>query len=173
MPVHWACELLEIPEITDNWNKGRHLMPSRIQPGRRGFMLAALFSTGMLISPASMADETTCPLPGQTRALMVQMFFGLSIAHRGPVTTSEWNGFLRQTVTPRFPDGFTVYDAYGQWQDRDSKRITRERSRVIEVALEDTQAAHEGIAAIAETYRKRFRQQSVGIVSHMACVAFN
>lgn len=103
---------------------------------------------------------------------MVQMFFGLSIEHRGPVTNREWNDFLRRTVTPRFPDGFTVYDAYGQWQDRNTRHIVRERSKVIEVATEDSETTHDGIAAISDAYRNRFHQQSIAIVSHMACVAF-
>lgn len=145
-------------------------MPLTIR--RAGLMLAGLLSFCAVCMKAA-ADETTCPLPGQTRALMVQMFFGLSIEHRGPVTNSEWNGFLQQTVTLHFPDGFTVYDAYGQWQDRETKRITRERSRVIELAVQDNQATRDGIAAISDTYRKRFHQQAVGIVSHTACVAFD
>src|SRR5579871_690552 len=120
-------------------------MPSM---NRKRWRMLAIWLAMSAFSAQAMADETTCPLPGQTRALMVQMFFGLSIEHRGPVTNREWNDFLRQTVTPRFPDGFTVYDAYGQWQDRDTHRIVRERSRVIEVAIEDTPATHDGIAAI-------------------------
>ena len=57
------------------------------------------------------AQTESCPLAGQNPMIVVQMFFGLSVPHRGPVTAEEWNSFLKQTVTPRFPEGFTVYDA--------------------------------------------------------------
>jgi hypothetical protein len=133
--------------------------------------LAALLAIAVFCAHAA-AEETPCPLPGQTPALLVQMYFGQSIAHRGPVTRREWDDFLRHTVTPRFPDGLTVYDAYGQWQDRDSKQIARERAKVIEIATENTEAVRARIIAISDAYRKRFHQQSVAIVSHMACVAF-
>lgn len=104
--------------------------------------------------------------------LVVQMFFGQSIKNRGPVTKQEWNSFLRQTVTPHFPDGFTVYDAYGQWQDRDTHRVTRENAKVIQIAVENTAEVRDGIAAISDTYRKRFQQQSVAILSNTTCAVF-
>ena len=149
------------------------------KPGMRlpvlSTMLVAMLSAAAICTEA-VADEAPCPLPGQAPTLVVQMFFGQSIKNRGPVTRREWNDFLRQTVTPRFPDGLTVYDAYGQWLDRDTNRnahhVTRENSKVIMIATQNTDAVRESIMAISDTYRKRFHQQSVAIVSNMACVAF-
>ncbi|MBV8633818.1 MAG: DUF3574 domain-containing protein, partial [Burkholderiaceae bacterium] len=101
---------------------------------RHPFLLAVLVTAVFACTEAmadTMAGAAPCPLPGQTSELVVQMYFGQNIEHRGPVTPHEWNDFLRRNVTPRFPDGFTVYDAYGQWQDRESHRIARENSKVI------------------------------------------
>jgi hypothetical protein len=134
--------------------------------------LSILISAGAVCGRAA-AEEAPCPLPGQTQALVVKMFFGQSVKDRGQVTQREWRDFLRQTVTPRFPDGFTVYDAYGQWRDRDTQRVARENSKVIEVATENTEAVRNNIAAISDAYRKRFRQQAVAVLSNMACVEFN
>ncbi len=39
--------------------------------------------------------------------------------HRGraPLTDAEWAEFAAQTITPNFPDGFTVFDGEGQWRN--------------------------------------------------------
>ncbi|HET6782494.1 MAG TPA: DUF3574 domain-containing protein, partial [Pseudoxanthomonas sp.] len=31
-----------------------------------------------------------------------------------PISEAQWRAFLDKEVTPRFPDGLTVFDAYGQ-----------------------------------------------------------
>jgi hypothetical protein len=91
---------------------------------------------------------------------------------RGPITKKEWDAFLRNTVTPRFPDGLTVYDGHGQWQDPDTHVITRQNSKVILIATADTAPVKQSIAEISEAYRKLFQQQSVAVLSNPACVAF-
>jgi hypothetical protein len=116
------------------------------------------------------AEESSCPLENQQPMLIVQMFFGQSIRNRGPVTVKEWNSFLRQTVTPRFPDGFTVYDGYGQWLDTKTHAVVREKAKVVVIATQEM--ARKSLLEIAETYRKQFDQQSVGIVTNSGCGAF-
>ncbi len=32
-----------------------------------------------------------------------------------PISEERWRAFLDKEVTARFPDGLTVFDAYGQW----------------------------------------------------------
>ncbi len=73
-------------------------------------------------------------------------------------------------MTPRFPDGFTVLDARGQW--RDAGAIVREPSKVLVIALQDEARDRAEIAAVAEAYKARFRQQSVLTMVRQACVSF-
>lgn len=129
-------------------------------------------TVALAVGGNALAQEAACPLPDQKPTLVVQMFFGQSIRNRGPVTKKEWNAFLRQTVTPRFPDGFTVYDAYGQWLDTEKHIVTRENSKVIQIATANTEPVRAGIAEISDAYRKRFRQQAVAIVSTAGCASF-
>ena len=49
--------------------------------------------------------------------LVAELFFGRSIAGRGPLSDAEWAGFAAEVVTPNFPDGFTVMDGEGQWRN--------------------------------------------------------
>jgi hypothetical protein len=68
---------------------------------------------------------------------------------RGDVDEAQWQAFVADTVAPRFPNGFTVFDARGHWRG-DSGAVVREGTRV---------------DAIADAYRSRFAQEAV-LVTH-------
>jgi hypothetical protein len=118
------------------------------------------------------AQEAACPFPDQKPMLVVQMFFGRSVPHRHPVTAAEWNNFLKRTVTPLFPDGFTVYDAYGQWLSPQSHTVSRDPTKVMVIATADSAEVHAKVAEISGKYRQLFHQESVGVISLTECGAF-
>jgi hypothetical protein len=120
----------------------------------------------------SAAQELSCPLANEKPMLVTQLFFGLSIQGRGPVTPREWTAFVRQNVAPRFPDGFTVYEAEGQWLDPVSHSAVRENSKVMIIAAEDTTEVRTKIAEVSDLYREAFHQQSVGVITRRECAAF-
>src|SRR6266704_945609 len=75
-----------------------------------------------------------CRNPAQ--AMMVgELLFGRNIGGRLGVTESQWRQFLAGEVTPRFPDGLTVFDAAGQWRDQKTNRVVRERSKVVMIIM--------------------------------------
>ncbi len=127
----------------------------------------------VLLAPyASARDMSSCPLPGQKVMETAELFFGLSVPGRGPVTDKEWREFTSSTLTRYFPDGFTVVDGSGQWMDPKTHQVAREPSKVvIVVANADNQFAKK-VASVAGAYRAEFRQQSVGVVIQKACAAF-
>jgi hypothetical protein len=90
---------------------------------------------------------------------------------RGKTNGAHWARFLAREVTPRFPDGLTVYATAGQWRDPATKVIVHEKSRVLRI-IAPTDTAPDKIAAVAEAYRKQFRQKSVGIVTRPVCASF-
>lgn len=104
--------------------------------------------------------------------LQADLLFGRDIAGRGPVTETERAAFLAEVVTPRFPDGFTVWDTRGQWRDRATGRIIGEASFVVRIVADDTADTHARLVAIRHAYRERFRQDSVGITLVPACASF-
>jgi len=127
----------------------------------------------VLLAPCVRAsDNSVCPLPGQKPMAMAQLFFGLSVPGRGPVTAQEWRKFASSTLTRSFPDGFTAYDGSGQWMDPKAHRIVRERARVVIVVANDDAQFAKSIATVADAYRAEFHQQSVGVVTQKACAAF-
>jgi hypothetical protein len=136
-----------------------------------GIVIGAICLMCMSLQSA-WADPAQCEFPGQQQMLLVQLFMGLDMPDNGTVTAKAWNSFLASVVTPRFPDGFTVYDAYGQWWNQRSSSIVREQSKVILVVVADSQGARARILEVSEIYRRKFRQISVGIVSSRSCAAF-
>jgi hypothetical protein len=45
------------------------------------------------------------------------LYFGTNKVHGGVVSDAEWQQFLRDVVTPRFP-GFTHWKAEGEWMNQ-------------------------------------------------------
>jgi hypothetical protein len=81
---------------------------------------------------------------------------------RGDVDEAQWQAFVADTVAPRFPNGFTVFDARGHWRG-DSGAVVREGTRVVELVRAEADAA--AVDAIADAYRSRFAQEAV-LVTH-------
>jgi uncharacterized protein DUF3574 len=97
------------------------------------------------------------------------LYFGLS-RPKGSVSELEWQLFLRDEVTKRFPDGLTVWQAEGQWLTR-AGSIAREQSKVVLLVHGDTAAARQSVQAVIQAYRRNFDQQSVLWESSRVCVA--
>jgi hypothetical protein len=111
------------------------------------------------------AQTITCTAP-QTAMLDIELLLG-----RGKASDARWRQFLARDVTPRFPDGLTVYETIGQWRDPATKVIARERSRVLRIIV-PADTARDKIDAVAVAYKTQFAQKSVGIVMRPACVSF-
>lgn len=102
-------------------------------------------------------------LAGSTDVVETTLYFGLDLPNGGTVSEEQWTGFLADVVTPRFPDGFTVLDAYGQWRDPEpaDAPIIREETRIIIVVHPKTSAAEGAIDEIKFFYKTSFGQKSV------------
>jgi hypothetical protein len=96
------------------------------------------------------------------RYYRTELYFGLAKPDGSEVTAEEWAQFLADEVTPRFPAGFTVIEALGQYQ-RDDKRIVKEKSRVLILLYEkkDRKGITVKIEEIRAAYKKAFLQESV------------
>jgi Protein of unknown function (DUF3574). len=78
-----------------------------------------------------------------------------------PVTEAQWQQFLGAEITPRFPSGFTTWDAYGQWRDSHGA-IERERTHIVQIVHAALNGQDdERIAAIIALYKKKFAQEAV------------
>jgi hypothetical protein len=124
--------------------------------------LLALAATGH----ATSAQQLQCT-GNQKSWVVAELLFG-----REHVSEPAWTKFLAAEITPRFPDGLTVYDAKGQWRPLDSKQLRRERSKVVMIAMPPGADNDARLQQVVDAYKARFRQQSVGLIVHPACVSF-
>lgn len=90
----------------------------------------------------------------------VDLFFGRNIDRVGEVSHQEFQDFLDNVITPRFPTGLTVFDTNGQFQDSTGE-IVEEPSKAVRLILEDTETNEAAINEIVEAYIQQFQQESV------------
>ena len=88
----------------------------------------------------------------------------------GVVTPEEWQQFVAGEVTPRFPEGFTQWQASGQWLSKDGE-LEREPSRVVYVVHPDDTHSEDAIHDIIERYRVQFQQEAVLRVRTTVCAS--
>lgn len=96
-------------------------------------------------------------------AVQTTLYFGLSLPKGGSISEKQWQGFLADTVTPRFPDGLTVVSAIGQWRNPkvSPPKTVSERTKIVIIVRADTPASAKAITEIKASYLKRFHQISV------------
>lgn len=141
-------------------------MNTRILPFAAA-LAALLFITRF--APAQAPAQTTAALegdaarPGAAHWLRSELYFGVGSAEvsDGGVREIRWRSFLDKEVTPRFPDGLTVFEAYGQWRDAGDAAPSRLRSKVLVILHEDTPANRAAIDAIRVAWKAATHDQSV------------
>ena len=109
---------------------------------------------------------------GQKAQQVAELTFGRRIVGHIAVSETQWIQFIDNEITPRFPDGLSVFDAAGQWWDPTSKKIVRELSKIVLIVLPGNAEDLTRLSEIAEVYKRRFKQQSVGMILRPACVSF-
>jgi Protein of unknown function (DUF3574) len=133
-------------------------------------LLAAILVLPVFCNGTS-AQPAACGAPLKPQQV-AELLLGRKIGDRLGVSETQFLNFLDREITPRFPDGLTVYDARGQYRDSERNRIVREPSKVVMIVLPGHPEDMARLNEIADAYKKRFRQQSVGIVLRPACVSF-
>jgi hypothetical protein len=127
-----------------------------------GLGLAAPGLTARLPLRAAPIQAEPQPSFGCAPRVLARLVFGLH-GPEGPIPDADWDLFLAEVVTPRFPDGLTVLQARGQWRGA-SAMVEREPSRVVEIVHGAAPEADERINEIVAVYKARYRQESVMVV---------
>jgi Protein of unknown function (DUF3574) len=134
--------------------------------GRGGRALAVGALAALLAGPAL----AVCPA-GLKPVRTAQMVFGRDKGEKLGVSEADWQDFVDREVATRFPAGFTVMDAVGQWRDDDGQAV-REPSKVLLIVLSGSADEGERLAGLARAYKHQFQQHSVLLVEHTACGTF-
>ena len=99
-----------------------------------------------------------------------ELFFGLS-RPGGRISQRQFDRFVDDKVTPRFPDGLTLLSGRGQFR-LDDGDIVEEGSKLLVLLHEGGADRSAAIDAIRAEYVDRFDQQSVLRTDTTSCVGF-
>ena len=112
-----------------------------------------------------------CGTTASSRWARSEVFFGLSRPHGPMITNGEWQTFVNEVVTPKFPSGLTIVDSAGQWRNANG-RIEQEPSKMLVLLHPQSPVIDAQIDEIRALYCQRFNQEAVMKVTSAAHVAF-
>jgi Protein of unknown function (DUF3574) len=113
--------------------------------------------------------------PGQSSGWVeTKLYFGLGPAERPEkgISEAQWRRFLDKEVTPRFPEGLSVVDVYGQWQGQMNPAPERLRSKLLIVDYQDSGEKRDKIEAIRSAWKRETGDLSVLRVTEQVDVSF-
>jgi hypothetical protein len=134
--------------------------------GRTTFCLASVYAAtffGAMVLPRALLLAVVLGLAGCASVpstVSDRLFFGRAIPTGGEVTEAQWNTFVAEVITPRFPDGFTVWRGSGHWKGDDGAAVS-EQTCVLEVVHGVDPTTDTKLDEIARAYRERFNQDAV------------
>jgi hypothetical protein len=99
---------------------------------------------------------------GTAPFLRTELYFGTNKSDGSVVTPEQFQDFVNEKITPRFPDGLTLLTGVGQFKGSNGL-IQRERSVVLILLypVDTARSSGEKIEAIRNDYKTKFMQESV------------
>jgi hypothetical protein len=113
-------------------------------------------------TPVVSTCEAIAPGTGAEEWIQTELYFGTTQEDGTELTDDEFNAFLDEEITPRFPDGLTVLTGYGQWRNA-AGDATSEKSVVVIILYPADPSGETSakIQDIREAYKTEFDQESV------------
>jgi Protein of unknown function (DUF3574) len=131
--------------------------------------LGAVIMASALLAGCADIRPSACPA-GLKSMVQADLYFGRDIPGGGQVNDEDWQRFVDREIAPRFPEGFTILDASGQWKG--SGGIVREPSKRLTVLLSGARDEQERLIGVRDAYQRRFRQDSVLVTEQPVCAGF-
>ena len=135
-----------------------------------GRILVVVLSLGVATTLALEGNALKRPGDSCAEGVVSRLYFGQATPV-GAVTSAQWRAFVAQSVTPRFPAGFTELQAQGHWRD-DRGTAVEEETRIVEIAHDGASLSRAHIRAVASEYKTRFAQQSVLVTQFRSLQCF-
>ncbi len=150
----------------------------------RHFIICILVFAGLFLNSGCSLDISKQQIPSETWSkpefckqqfhekvyFRTELYFGLSKPN-GWVTEEEFQNFVKTEVTPRFPNGLTLLNAKGQFEDS-TGRLIIEDAKLLILFYSFSPENNSRIERIREKYKKIFQQESVMRVDGLSCVSF-
>jgi len=125
------------------------------------YLLILTISAGLvlLVACAGCGSSGTAK-SSQPSWVKSEIYLGLDRQAGGVVTQGEFADFLNKVVTPAFPAGLTVLDAYGQMQKAD-KAIVKQTTKVLLLVHQKTKANSDAVQKVISSYRSGYGNPQV------------
>lgn len=104
------------------------------------------------------------------RWIREELYFGSQIPNGGAVTDAEWQEFVDNEITPRFPKGLTTHTANGQYRYTDGTLGKEKTWIVIVYHFGKPDDNDKPLEEIMTLYKTRFQQESVMRVTNVVDV---
>ena len=124
--------------------------------------------SGSAPAQPSQSDAAQCPSGMWVRS---EIFFGRSRPDGSEVSDEAWQAFLRSSIIPRFPAGFTVLDGLGAWRSVNGETIT-EKSKILSLVHPPGPESAARIEAVPREYTEQFSQEAVMKLESCGAVSF-
>lgn len=118
--------------------------------------------------------DAIAPGVGSEPWVRVELYFGTTLPDGSPLTAEQWQAFLDEEITPRFPDGLTVLEGYGQFLS--SQGVIQAADSIVLIIFIPAEFAASSsnlIEEIRDEYETQFEQESVlRADSEPVCISF-
>ncbi|MEM1308936.1 MAG: DUF3574 domain-containing protein [Cyanobacteria bacterium P01_H01_bin.153] len=95
--------------------------------------------------------------------IQVDLYLGRSIPGGNTISDEDFETFIETEITPRFPEGLTVWAANGRYQDN-SGEVIAEASNVVRLVFLDTRENEAALLEVIQAYIAQFDQESVMVL---------
>jgi hypothetical protein len=129
-------------------------------------ILTAVWLMTLLFSPAIANRQPFFSPPNKVIVsnlfIRTELFFGRNKPDGTEVSEEYFAGFLKEIVTPEFPDGLTVLDGIGQFRDAKGN-VIQEKAKVLVLlySSDKRKQSNRKIELIRKCYKIQFQQESV------------
>lgn len=133
------------------------------------FLVSLVFAGSLGALREVIGKTSAAPVASLNREnLLIQdeLYFGMSQPGGGMVSEAQWQKFLNSEITPRFPKGLTVMDAFGQFLERGGN-LGREKTKVVILIYHNSPEKQTAIQDIIKIYKSQFQQESVMRVTNV------
>lgn len=93
------------------------------------------------------------------RWVKIELYFGLSSVSGG-VSEQEWQQFLKDEISTRFPEGLTTLEGEGQYLSSGGITV-QEKTKIVILIARDEKLNYQKVEEIIEAFKKSFQQESV------------
>lgn len=137
---------------------------------RRSMLQNPLSALLLFVSLMGCGAMNMTQCKGDERLAVQELLYFGTDTPSGHVTPEAWTQFLSETVTPRFPEGLSAWQASGQWRSA-SGHVIREPSYVLSLVHPDDAVPNNAVQEIIATYKMRFQQEAVLRVKAHTCMS--